>query len=58
MCAVALLEEAIDQSTKGNNSKLINLDYFSLLHLSERDIEYDQNYLDTIKAVVTIENLS
>lgn len=52
LCTFALLQEAVHQDKSGVQSKKHCLDYFILLHLNDKKIEYNQAYLDIISEVL------
>jgi acyl-CoA dehydrogenase len=52
--ALNLLQEALQQTaTTKSNSKIACFDYFALLHLNNKAIDYDQKYLDLITTIVS-----
>lgn len=53
-CAVHLLKEGLHQKQQNNhNTKLLCLDYFILLHLTENKIAYNNDFLDLISKIVS-----
>lgn len=52
-CSIHLLIEALDQSKNGNMSKMLCLEYFTLLHIQKDRMKLDEHYLELINKITS-----